>query len=417
MKDCHVLKLVNTSVRDDPRLISEARSLIRLGYSVKVIGLARQAGLPVYDQMDGFDVILVPMVTQSHPVKLLQALWRFLRADLGDVSEVPDSRTSNMISFLFFNLWLIRIGIGISAQVVHCHDVLPLPAAWVLACWKHSHFIYDARESVPDLYIGIKGRLITFIEQRILRKADVVITVGERLARALSKRGARRVMIIGNWKRLDDFQIEADRIEAIRQHLQLSEYKLVISYFGSLDPTRDIMPLIRAVAHSPEVALLIAGRGTLEVEVAQASSGVPNIRWLKWISLADLPLYTHLSDALYYCLNFNQSEQQELSIGNNFYSTPNKLFEAFAAGKAIIARRGIGEIGEILDQIPAGILLDEVTPQTLYAAFQQLQNPDILQALQSAALDGRMMYSWDVAEERLKQIYGEWLSIDQRDVS
>jgi glycosyltransferase involved in cell wall biosynthesis len=402
-----ILKLVNTPIRDDPRAVNEGMSLVRLGYQITAIGLARdaQGGQPARAQIHGMETVLVPMVTSARPSHLLPALWALLRGHIGDTTQPPVSRTSNLISFIFFNLWLLRVALRLHADFIHCHDVLPLPAAWVLARWHRAPLIYDARESVPDLYPGRKGRVMAWIEQFVLVRADAVITVGERLAGSLKRRGAKQVIIIGNWKRLEDYDIPLERLESERQHLQLQPNDCVISYFGALDPTREVMPLIDAVAQLPHVILLIGGRGMIEAEVKVAAARTPNIRWLGWVPMDEIPLYTHLSTAVYYCLNFDQSSQTQLSVGNNYYSTPNKLFEAFAAGKPIIARLGIGEIGAILEQIPAGILLKEVTTESLKIAIQQLMNPAARATLEAAALQGRSQYNWSVAEQRLKELY------------
>ncbi|MBL8152900.1 MAG: glycosyltransferase [Anaerolineae bacterium] len=402
-----ILKLVNTPIRDDPRAVNEGLSLVRLGYQVTAIGLARdaQGGQPARALIHGMETTFVPMVTSARPSHLLPALWALLRGHLDDTTQPPVSRTSNLISFIFFNLWLLRVALRLPADYIHCHDVLPLPAAWVLSRWHRVPLIYDARESVPDLYPGRKGRLMAWIEQFVLVRADAVITVGERLADSLKRRGAKQVVIVGNWKRLEDYAVPSDRLESERQRLQLRPEDCVISYFGALDPTREVMPLVDAVAQLPHVVLLIGGRGMIEAEVKAAAARNPNIRWLGWVPMGDVPLYTHLSTAVYYCLNFDQSVQTQLSIGNNYYSTPNKLFEAFAAGKPIIARRGIGEIGAILEQIPAGILLEEVTTESLKIAIQQLMNPAARAMLEAAALQGRIHYNWSVAEQRLAALY------------
>lgn len=402
-----ILKLVNTPIRDDPRAVNEGMSLVKLGYQVTAIGLARdsQGGQPTQAVIEGMQTTLVPMVTSARPSHLLPALWALLRGHIDDTTQPPVSRTSNLISFIFFNLWLLRVALPLHADFVHCHDVLPLPAAWVLARWHRIPLIYDARESVPDLYPGRKGWVMAGIEQFVLVRADAVITVGERLADSLKRRGAKQVVIIGNWKRLEDYDVPLERQESERQRLQLQPDDCVISYFGALDPTREVMPLIDAVAQLPHVILLIGGRGMIEVEVKAAAARNPNIRWLGWFPMGEIPLYTHLSTAVYYCLNFDQASQTQLSVGNNYYSTPNKLFEAFAAGKPIIARRGIGEIGAILEQIPAGILLEEVTTESLKTAIQQLTDAAARAKLEAAALQGRSQYNWSVAQQRLKELY------------
>lgn len=399
--------LVNTHVYDDPRVISEGASLIEAGYSVRIIGAARQGGLPVRGTVRGMEVVLTPMVTEARLLSLLRALWRWLRGDTGKITQAPRSPKTNMISFLFFNLWALRMGMKMPADIIHAHDLSPLPVAWLLARWHGVPLIYDAHESAPDMYTGMKGRLVARLEKALIGKPDAVITVGERLARALRERGAKRVIVIGNWKRLEQFTLDSQRLETKGHELGLERKQLVISYIGALEIDRALQPLLDAVAQSPNVTLLIGGRGSQQPSVEVAANRSKNIRWLGWVDMTEIPTYTHLSDAVYYCLSITQDSQADLNVGNNYYSTPNKLFEALAAGKAIIARRGIGEIGEILEQIPAGILLDDVTPETLKAAFKQLENPVTLKRLQQAALAARERYHWGVAEERLRQLYDE----------
>jgi glycosyltransferase involved in cell wall biosynthesis len=81
------------------------------------------------------------------------------------------------------------------------------------------------------------------------------------------------------------------------------------------------------------------------------------------------------------------------------------LYEAFAAGRPVIARRGVGEIGEILEEIPAGILIDPVNPTTVREAIDQLRQPEIYAKKQAAAYAARSEYNWAKAEQYLSEIY------------
>jgi glycosyltransferase involved in cell wall biosynthesis len=154
------------------------------------------------------------------------------------------------------------------------------------------------------------------------------------------------------------------------------------------------------VSAQPEVTLLISGEGVLKDKVLEAADQSPNIRWLGWLTIEAIGFYTALADVVYYSINPDQSPQAN-------YSTPNKLFEALAAGKAMIARRGVGEIGEILEQTGAGLLLDEITSESLQEAFRQLENPETLKALQECSKAARNTYHWGEAEKRLLTLYAE----------
>ncbi|MEO1645039.1 MAG: glycosyltransferase, partial [Chloroflexota bacterium] len=125
-----------------------------------------------------------------------------------------------------------------------------------------------------------------------------------------------------------------------------------------------------------------------------------NIIWLKWIDIDDLPAYTLVADVMYYC----RTEQMQ---GGSYAlaPAPNKLYEAFAAGIPLIARRGIGEIGEILEEIPAGILLDDVNAESIKEALQLLRDPAIYAEKRQASEHARDSYNWGRAEDLLSQTY------------
>jgi glycogen(starch) synthase len=396
----NVLMIVNTHVYDDPRVMLEAASLSKAGYQVRIIGAARLAGQPTRKNVDGIEIVLTPMVVTSNPLSLLRNLWKLLRGHVNGRTEQPPALQTSLLSLIFFTLWTLRLGITIPADVVHSHDFSPLPAAWLLARLRRARLVYDSHESAPDLYPGRKGRWIGTLERRLIGKADAVITVGERLAQALIERGARQVTVIGNWKQLNQYEVDPARIDAKRQEWHLTDAKLTITYIGDLTSTiYHLQPLIEAVCQSPDVTLFIAGRGDMETAIIEAAEHAPNIHWLGYLDISEVPIYTHIVDVVYCCLHPR--------FGQAYYVAPNKLFEAFAAGKAIIARRGVGELGEILERIPAGILLDDVTSQTLKEAFHELQNPERLRALHTASLQGRERYNWAIAEQRLRILYAE----------
>jgi glycosyltransferase involved in cell wall biosynthesis len=398
-----VLMIVNTYALDDSRVIFTATSLTRMGYQVKLLGAVRQQDKDVAGHMvvDEVDVWIMPTVSSYHPINLLREMWQLLRGKPGEFIQASSHHYTNLLSFLFLNLWLLRLGLSGQTHVVHCHDLSPLLAGWLIAAFKRTRLIYDAHENVPTMYTGRKGRMMGWLERFLVPKTDVCISAGERLERALIKRGAQRTIHIGNWKRLTDYEVNPERLTAVSKKYKLNRYKLVISLIGTLDATREIEPLLEAVRQSPNVALLIGGRGSEQDKVIAATKA-PNIHWLGWIDLMEIPMYTHLSDVIYYCRT-----PQHFGGSYELAPAPNKLYEAFAAGKALIARRGAGEIGEILEAIPAGILLDEVTPETLKATFVRLQDENVLRSLQEGALAARKQYNWSVAEDRLRKLYSE----------
>ncbi len=391
-----VLMLSYSYIEDDPRVVMEGRIIASLGYMVDVAGVA-MGFPPKQAPINGMKISIFPLINSYNPFIIGRGLWNLLRGKIE--SESSTQRKSNIVSLLFYNLWVLRLWLGRRADIIHCQEHQPLFIAWILARLFRAKLIYDAHEntSLNRAGVGLKGKLAIRAEHFFLPRVDVVITVGERLARFLRDRGARQVVIVGNWKRISDYAVDSNIIAEMRDKLGIPEGTLVVSYIGALDPTRDILPLVEAVSKMPDVHLIIAGRGSLADQIAEVASRNPNIHWLGWLSLDQVPLYTQLSGVIFCCINpgLQQSE----------FVAPNKLFDAFVAGKAVIARAGLGEMSEILEQIPAGIQLTEVTAESLQDTLRQLQNGNLLQILQNSAKEGGQLYNSSMTEQRLRDLY------------
>ncbi|MBZ0276195.1 MAG: glycosyltransferase family 4 protein [Anaerolineae bacterium] len=408
----NVLMLVNTFAYDDPRVIAEAKALQRGGYTVTIIGAARNTNrdAPSRGLYQGIPILLTPMIKSYHLKEILFAFWKWISGSIETTMRASQFHKTNIISLIFFNLWCWRFAFGMRPDIIHCHDFSPLPAAWLLAKLRRVPLIYDAHESAPDMYAGLKSRLVRRAEGFFIRRSTRMITVGERLARSLVERGAKQVTVIGNWKSRTAFQPDSQEVQAERTRMKLNQYHLIIAYFGTLDPSREILPLLDAIRETPDVALLIGGSGPMEDAVIRGAQEATNIHWMGWVNMAQIPLYTGLADVVYYCLAIpdNESESQ-----NNYFSTPNKLFEAFAAGKALIARRGVGEMSEILAKFPAALLLDTVTAVSLRDAFTQLGDQERLADLQRQAQAASLEYNWESAEKRLYALYESLMNAPQ----
>lgn len=393
-----ILMLTYSHVYDDPRVFPMSQSLVKFGYRVQIMGIALRGGLPTHEVVSGADIWITPLLARGSLTSFLRGLWRWLRGDMRELEPDAETRLTNKFAAVLFNLWILRLGLRQKPAAIHCHTHSPLPAAWLLAKLHHVPLVYDSCESVPDYFQQVPNtlanRLTAKSEAILMPRADVVITVGERLAERLRGRGARHVVIIGNWKKSENNEITP--VDFTK--LALSPNQLILAFFGNLaSNTYELEQLLQAIQSTPDVTLLISGRGDLKETIQYFAVTIPNIIWLDWINMVDLPRYAAAADVIYCCLKktFAQAD----------FVAPNKLFEAFAAGKPVIALRGVGEMSAILEQTGAGILIDEATPANLQAAFEQLRDPALRAALQRRSLAARELYNWAIAEERLKSLY------------
>ena len=128
---------------------------------------------------------------------------------------------------LFFYAWLyLKMfwrGMRTSFDVVHCHDLDTLPLGFMLGKLKRKPIVYDAHESFPDMLEGSVHALVlrglVHLENFLIRRIDLLITVGEKLRRHFAERGARHSVVVGNWKRLGDFSRTEEQNLEVRRRL------------------------------------------------------------------------------------------------------------------------------------------------------------------------------------------------------
>ncbi|MFX0116915.1 MAG: glycosyltransferase, partial [Candidatus Hodarchaeota archaeon] len=141
------------------------------------------------------------------------------------------------------------------------------------------------------------------------------------------------------------------------------------------------------------------GYGPLAEGVVKEATNTENIIYLGFVNPRDIPLYTCLSDAVLY--GFDPRNP------NAKYSAPNKLFEALAAGKAIITG-DFGEIGKIVKEEACGIVLNDCSVNAWGRAFDLLSLNSRLKQYQTNALwAARRRYNWNKAEAVLIAEYYE----------
>lgn len=393
-----VLMVFNGYAPNYPDVFFTADSLRKFGYDVLVISSARQGKdpIPTFQTQDDIAFITLPHYTRL----TLSTLAKLLTGRLDSTVQPNNVSITTMVTMLLFNLWVLRLGLKHKYAVVHCHDLSPLPACWLLAVMKRAKLVYHTREDFPSRKGGRTGQLLERMERLLLKGCDAVISTGTFLRQLLLERGAKDVTLIGNWKRLEDFDIPDAVVAQRRAALNLRPDERLIVYIGTLDPARELMPLVEAVAARPDIRLLIGGRGLLQAEIQAFAERTPNIQWLGWVPMSEVPLYTKMADSLYLVLSLGEFQAQ-----NERCPAPHKLFEAYAAGVPIIVRAGINEVGEMIEQSGAGILVKDASPESLFQAFDQLHDDEQMARIRARAREQGTLYNWEEAERRLRQIY------------
>jgi glycosyltransferase involved in cell wall biosynthesis len=376
-----ILMLLSNAYDPDPRVRQEAVSLIAMGCRVRLLAWDRDLKAPAFERVEGIDVERI-FVASSHGRGAMQVVF-------------------------YLRLYLKMFWRGMRARfdAVHCHDLDTLPLGFLLGALRRRPIIYDAHESFPDMLAGsipaFAQRGLAWLETCLIRRTTLLITVGEKLRRHFAGRGAKRTVVIGNWKRLADFSRTLEQIRDVRRHLGVPDGALAVVCVTQLRDDRKIEELLAAADESPNVYVVIAGAGALERRVAQAAAANPRIIFPGFVTGAVIADYTCAADVIYY--GFDPDNP------NARFSAPNKLFEALAAGRPLITG-DFGEIAEVVRRAHCGIVLPEYSVAEIKRAFHILGDFDVRRGMaRNAAEAGRASLNWEKAEEILYQEYSALL--------
>jgi len=257
------------------------------------------------------------------------------------------------------------------ADLIHGMAYLGIPVAIELARRQRPRprVVYDAR----DIYVdaanlarmrGLARWAIARAERGWARRADRVITVNDPYAEVMAERfGVERPLVVWNCA----YRFVADPQERrFHARLELPAETPIVLYQGGFSRDRGIEQLIDALASMPGVALVLMGYGYLDAELrARAAEpglagrlhvlpAVPPSELLKWVASADVVAMPIQPTTL-----------------NHRLTTPNKLFEAMAAGVPLVASDLPGMAG-IVRATGCGLLVDPTDSAAIAAACRQI---------------------------------------------
>lgn len=369
-----VLMLLSNAFAPDPRVHREAAALVESGFQVKILCWDRDKKASPFERIDGIDVERV-YVKSTH------------------------GRGITQIFFLYF-FWLAAFFrlIREKYDVVHAHDFDTLPLGYLAARLKSARLVYDSHESYIDMLHHFPRAFRWFMEKAenfFLKRADLVITVGDILEKHLQDRGAIRTCVVGNWQDPGKFVFDEEKLSAERSRLGVADNQSVIVFIANLGKERQLPPLIEAVKENPDVFLLLGGDGPCRQMAEEAAAAFKNIFYLGYVPPAKIPLYTALSDMVYY--GFDPLNP------NARFSAPNKLFEALAAGKPVMTA-DFGEIGRIVKESQCGVILPGYSVSAITAALTAL-NQEKRNEFSANAKTAGSLYSWRKAKDILTSSY------------
>jgi len=292
------------------------------------------------------------------------------------------------------------VRIAPSADLVHGMAYMGIPVALRLGRRDAVPVVYDAR----DIYLeaanlarmrGPMRVIIRRAERDWARRAARVITVNRPYAEVMAQRFRvpEPLVVLNCSYRFDPPE---PRPRRFHEALGLDPSVVLILYQGGFSPERGIEQLIAAIGEVPGAVLVLMGYGRLETELrtAEAASG-GLVRVMPAVAPEDLLMWVASADIV--------AMPIQPSTLNHRLTTPNKLFEAMAAGVPVVASDLPG-MAPYVREVGCGVLVDPTDPHAIARALRQLVDgpPEVRRTMGARGLAAaHERYHWERQAELL----------------
>jgi len=301
--------------------------------------------------------------------------------------------------------------------------LLRLPARAPLVYESHG-YAPDVSAALPDLVSTARppgpSKLARLArrESYVWHYADGYVAITNGLASALNARfgGRARVAVVPDGARLvprgtrppGTGQPDTQATQPPASGLRPLAPGVTVAYAGHLYAWKGVDVLLEAIARVPEVRGLIVGGHEKEADLARLRTlaerlGVEGrVTFTGHLPPSDVAAQLAQADVL--------SLPNPASAISTHSTSPLKLFEYMAAGRAIVASN-LPAIREVLADDVNALLVTPGDPETLAASIRRLaHDPGLRDRLASAARGAVAEYSWDRRAERLEALFREVLA-------
>jgi len=304
------------------------------------------------------------------------------------------------LKFIHYNLKSVFFLFSKEIDILHCHDLWTMPAAYVLNIVKKFSLVYDAHEYVAGLEIFIKNKfkkkLWMLIEKVVIKKVNVLITVSEPIAQLYRKKypNLNKIEVIRNLpgKKLIPPNSDLRRLSKTGDK--------IILYQGHFRPGRGLMQLIEAMSYINEAHLVMIGGGELEegirqkIKILKIDEKISLIGYLPTDQLIPTASGADLDVVLFEPTSINYT-----------YALPNKFFEYIMAGIPILASNLV-TFEEYINKYKIGMAVDPHSIKAIAEAIKMMLSDDRqLTQWRENAVQASETLNWENESQFLKKIY------------
>jgi len=379
----NILMTLSNPFTHDPRVYNEAKSLLNAGHTVTVFAWDRHHKSKKIETKDGIKIV------RSYNNKIMDLLpydifklYFWWKKAYHEVSELHDKN---------------------HFDVIHCHNLDTLPIALKLKKKFDFPVIYDAHE-IWGYMVGLDFpnpivHFFLYLEKRMIRHIDYIITVNDLLKEYFEKLSHKPVNIIMNAKR-----------KKYEQYQPPSNDKFTVVYQGTLDSSRNLEELIKSVSDLKDVQCIIGGIGhdkSYVDRIMKSCKESENCTFLGKIPMDKVIPNTRKADLVYLVVS-TKAPKIKWPVDVDFpprFGLANKFFEALTAGRPILASTNTYN-GIIVDKLGCGILTECNVKDIKNKIGYLKENKNLCEKMGRAAFEaGKKWYNWEYQEKKLLEVY------------
>jgi glycosyltransferase involved in cell wall biosynthesis len=383
----------------DRRIIQEAETLIAAGHDVTLLAgfecpkreSLNSHGLRIERFVyDWGDSRFGPIAARLRlPPRLNALVWRGWRWT-----------SDRLLGFSSFDQYILDRLLEYPVDVLHIHDFPMLRAGVELARIRKVPLVYDAHElyHAQVQFPSATQRRYRSLEGKWIRHVDQAITVNPYIARLMAERyGVPPPEVILNAAPLQPRCTD----RRLRERFGLPAETRIVLYQGWISDNRGIDRLVLAAGHFEQgVVLVVVGYGAYEESLRKL---------VREHSLEDrVHFYGGVPSEALHTLTCEADVGVIPYFGvddNNFFCSPNKLFE-FAIAELPYLSNDLPFLRDIIERFGNGITADLSSPESIAQAVNRVMaDPATLERLRAGARAAKKVLNWDVEGQKLLDIY------------
>lgn len=341
----------------------------------------------------------VVVTAAASPLKLLGALER----RVSHLSWRAIMAFHKPLMFMDYYRRAYRLVKSQSFDVYHAHDLNTLPVAAAIARRTKGRLVYDSHELYTEMSTMKRVERFTWrrVEHALIRRPDAVVTVCESIAGELAERYRIPLpLTLLNCPPASMRPASQETNLLRREAGLLDDPRKILLYQGGFVPNRGLAQLVSASRYLENAVVVMMGWGRIEHELREQISveGLAD-RVIIVPPVAQEELLSFTTGADVGVIPYE-------AIGlNNYYTTPNKLFEYIAVGLPIIGSR-FPELRRFLEGYDLGRTFDAHDPYDIaYAANAILGDDSVRERMAANARKAALHLVWEEESRKLVGLY------------